>query len=494
MINRRLKSCFLAFVFACLASQPIEAAQIKVCTFNFAALDLESAGFGTTISQMLNEYFRSIPNLQVLDRKELEQFLSLNDLQQNDNLDNIVSIGSRLGLDIVVTGSIGRSGQILRITVKAVQIDQKKFIFNTQVRALGEAGLSSEVKTIGDKLAKALTSIDIGIKEDVEAVLEPPASVEARPGSMSVILKWGHSKAIGFKVFRAASESGPFTNIGNVKVSEFVDQGLEKKKAYFYKIRAFDDRGLQSDFSKVVSCETEAVPNPPIIIKSEGRIKGIHLTFSTNPTRSEDPLKIIGFKLYRSSAEVGPYKEMVKITGEDLSTAVDQSNVKFDYVDKVLLDGQTFFYKLTSINEKGLESEFSWPIKGVSVPAISGLQASGDMIREIHLDWDRVDSPLVAGYHIYRSTSENKDFSKIKSVDPGPAETKKLSYKDLTCLSDMTRYFYKVSAFKTLIWKPQVFRRFRLSPRAPPVPKGLRTVSGQVKQVDLTSYPAMRKR
>ncbi len=209
MFNRKLKFCFLALVFACLAAQPALAAQIKVCTFNFAALDLESAGFGTTISQMLNEYFRSIPNLQVLDRKELEQFLSLNDLQQNDNLENIVSIGSRLGLDIVVTGSIGRSGQILRITAKAVQIDQKKIIFNTQVRALGEAGLSSEVKTIGDKLAKALTSIDIGIKEEVEVVLEPPASVEARPGSMSVILKWAQGKASGFKIFRAASESGP---------------------------------------------------------------------------------------------------------------------------------------------------------------------------------------------------------------------------------------------------------------------------------------------
>ncbi len=233
------------------------------------------------------------------------------------------------------------------------------------------------------------------------------------------------------------------------RYSDFVDQGLEKKKAYFYKIRAFDDRGLQSDFSKVVHCETEAVPNPPIIIKSESRIKGIHLTFSTNPTRSEDPLKIIGFKLYRASSEVGPYTEMVKITGEDLSTAVDQSNVKFDYVDKVLVDGQSWFYKLTSMNEKGLESEFSTPIKGVSIPAVAGLQVKGDMIREVHLDWDRVDSPFVAGYNIYRSTSENKDFSKIKSVDSGPAETKKLSYKDITGLSDLTKYFYKVSAFET---------------------------------------------
>jgi len=439
---------------------------------------------------MLSENYRSQPNYHILDKKELEQFLSLNDLQQNDNVDNMASIGNRLGLDIVVTGSIGRSGQVIMIYVKAVQVSQKKIIYNSQARAFGETGLSAEMKDIGDKLSRAILSCDIGMKKEDDFTLEPPGSLEARPGSMSVLVRWhcAPGKASGFKVYRALAESGPFTSIANVKTSEYLDQGLEKKKAYYYKVRAYDERGLQSGFSAVVRCETEAVPNPPIIIKAEGHIKSINLTFSPNPARGEDPLKVTGFKLYRASAEEGPYVEMIKLTGGDLATAEDQSNVRIDYVDKGLADSETWFYKLTSVNEKGLESEFSMPVRRATLPAVSGLAAAGDMIREIHLNWNRLNSPYVAGYNIYRSASEAKDFVLIRSLEnkaSGPDEIR-ATFTDTANLADLTAYYYKVTAFESPETETTFSRTVSAITRGkPPVPKGLKAESGQVKQVDL---------
>jgi uncharacterized protein len=466
------------------------AAQIRICTFNFTALDLESAHLGTTASQTLSENFRSKPNYHILDKKELEQFLTLNDLQQNDNVENMASIGNRLGLDIVVTGSIGRSGQLILITVKAVQVSQKKIIFNTQARAFGETGLQSEMKEIGDKLAQAILSCDIGVKKEEEFTLEPPGSLEARPGSMSILVKWhcAPGKASGFKVYRAAAESGPFTHIANVKTSEYLDQGLEKKKVYYYKARAYDDRGLQSGFSAVVRCETEAVPNPPIIIKAESHIKSVYLTFSPNPGKSEDPLKVAGFKLYRASAEEGPYVEIIKLSGGDLSAAADQSNVTISYVDKVLGDNEAWFYKLTAFNEKGLESDFSMSVKRVTSPAVYGVSATGDMIREVHLNWDRLNSPYVAGYNIYRGNSEAKEFALIRRLDnkaAGPDEAR-AAFIDTANLADLTAYFYRITAFEN----PETETSFSKTVSAitrgkPPVPKGLKAQSGQVKQVEL---------
>jgi len=439
---------------------------------------------------MLSEHFRSQPNYHIIDKKALEQFLALNDLQQNDNVENMASIGNRLGLDIVVTGSVGKSGQLIMITVKAVQVSQKKIIFNTQARAFGETGLQSEMKEIYDKLSNAIKSCNIGGNKEEEFTLEPPGSLEARPGSMSILLKWhcAPGKASGFKVYRALAESGPFTHIANVKIYEYLDEGLEKKKVYYYKVRAYDERGLQSGFSAVARCETEVVPNPPIIIKAEGHIKSIHLTFSPNPTRSEDPLKVAGFKLYRASAEEGPYLEMIKLTGGDLKTADDQSNVRMSYIDKNLGDNETWFYKLTVFNEKGLESEFSMPVKHVTLPVVSGLAARGDMIREIHLNWDRLNSPFITGYNIYRSNSEAKDFVLIRSLDnksSGPDEIR-AAFIDVANLADLTTYFYRVTAFES----PEAETSFSRTVSAitkgkPPVPKGLKAQSGQVKQVDL---------
>jgi fibronectin type 3 domain-containing protein len=466
------------------------AAQTRICVFNFTALDLESAHLGTTASQMLSENYRSKPNYYILDKKELEQFLTLNDLQQNDNVDNMASIGSRLGLDIVVTGSIGRSGQVVMIYIKAVQVSQKKIIFNTQARAFGEAGLSSEMKEIGDKLAKAIESCNIGMKKEDDFTLEPPGSLETRPGSESVLVRWhcAPGKASGFKIYRATAESGPFTNVANVKTSEYLDQGLEKKKAYYYKVRAYDERGLQSGFSAVVRCETEAVPNPPIIIRAEGHIKSIHLTFSPNPARSEDPLKVAGFKLYRATAEEGPYVEMVKLTGGDLAASEDQSNVRVNYIDKGLNDSETWFYKLTAINEKGLESEYSMPVKRVTLPAVSGLTAAGGMIREVHLSWDRLNSPYVTAYNIYRSVSESRDFVMIRNLDnksAGPEEAR-VNFIDTANISDLTTYYYRVTAVETPEMETSVSKTVSALTRGkPPVPAGLRAESGQVKQVDL---------
>lgn len=488
---RKLKLCCVVVAALCLVPLAADAAQVKICIFNFAARDMESAGFGTTLSQNLNEFFRSQSDFTVMDRKELEQFLSLNDLQQNDRLDNIVNIGSRLGLDIVVTGSIGRSGQVTIISAKAVQINQKKIIASTDTRALGESGIASETKNIANKLAEAIRSCDLAPKSDAEFAVPPPVNLRARPASQSVTLVWDCAPgASGFKIYRALSEAGPYTGIATVRSVEYTDQELEKNKKYFYKVRSYNDKGLQSDYSKVVRCETEAVPNPPIIIKSEPMIKGVHMTFSANPSRSEDSQKITGFKMYRSAAEDGPYKELEKISSGELLAADDQSAVKLQYFDSGLKDGQTVFYRLTAINEKGLESEYSRAAEAAALPAVSGLEIRGDMIREIFLGWARLNSPSVAGYNIYRGTSEKGEYVKIKSVEPGP-ENKSMNIVDTTGLADLTKYFYKVTAFDLKGAETAFSAIVSATTRGkPPVPRGLTAQGGQVKQVTLNWKPA----
>ena len=108
MVKKRfLSACLLlTVIFLPLHLQAQPTTQVKISIFNFGAVNIEASGYGTTVTNMLTSNLITDPTLAMLDRKELESFLNLNDLQQNDDMDNVIQIGSRLGLDVIVVGTV----------------------------------------------------------------------------------------------------------------------------------------------------------------------------------------------------------------------------------------------------------------------------------------------------------------------------------------------------------------------------------------------------
>jgi len=469
--------------------------QVKVSVFNFGTVNLEASGYGTTVTNMLMNSLGSEHSLYLLDRKELESFLNMNDLQQNDNLDNVVNIGTRLGLNVIVVGSVEKKGSIIAINCKVIHVEQKRPIMNTQVRSLGDAGLVNEIRKLTSLITTTISGMVSKQKDSEEkAGIKGPVNVQKRAGNKRVFLSWDDPPgmaAAGYEIFRSNAESGPFARITQVTQPEYLDQELERNTTYYYKIRAFDNRGLKSDFSQVISAESALTPNPPVILKAEGHIKSIQLTWSPSPTASDDPLKLKGYKLYRSKVQQGPYREVANVLGTDLGIGADASTTldklfKVSYLGKGLADGEDYFYKLTAYNEKNLESDFSSFIKGTTIPVVNGLTVQGDMIREIKLSWNSTDSPFIKGYYIYRSTSGNEGFTKIKKIDAFTTE-KKINYTDKEGLGDKTRYYYRITALEEsdLETSPSIIVS-AITKGKPPKPQGLKARSGQVKKVDLT--------
>jgi fibronectin type 3 domain-containing protein len=469
--------------------------QIKISVFNFGTVNLEASGYGTTVTNMLMNCLGAEHALDLLDRKELEAFLNLNDLQQNDSLDNVVNIGTRLGLNVIVVGNVDKKGSIIAINCKLIHIEQKKPILNTQLRSLGDAGLMNEIRKLSSLITQTISSLASKQKDSEEkSTFKGPVNVQKRAGNKRVFLGWDEPPgmaAAGYEVFRSNSESGPFARITQVTQPEYFDQEVDRNTTYYYKIRAFNNKGLQSDFSSIISAETALTPNPPVILRAEGHVKSIQLTWSPSPTASDDPLKLKGYKLYRAKAPQGPFKEVANVLGTDLGIGVDTSMTldklfKVTYLGKGLADGEDYYYRLTAYNEKNLESDFSACIKGTTIHIVSGLSAEGDLIREVRLMWNPVESAIIKGYCIYRSTSESEGFTKIKKID-APASEKKINYTDKEGLGDKTRYYYRITAFEEsdLETSPSVTVS-AVTRGKPPTPQGLKAQSGQVKKVDLT--------
>lgn len=492
--------CFVSlglFLMIIMILSPVTTAQalsqVRISVFNFATLSMESSGYGTTVTNMLTHSLKADPLLDMLDRKDLEAFLSLNDLQQDDKPENVIVIGTRLGLNMIVAGNVEKKGAILIVHCKVVMIEQKRVILDTRLRARGDADLTAEIHKLSEQIRDAISKN--AFKSLADEQLKAPVRIQKRPGNKQIHLGWDDlpgANADGYEIFRSLSREGPFAKVGQAGTREYLDQNLERSATYYYKIRAFRKNGLQSGYSEVVSAETALTPHSPVIIKAEAHVRSVQLEWSPSPRASEDPVKLKGYKLYRAKSEGGPYMEIADLSERELASVSDRSSDKLPrlaYLDKNLADGESYYYKLTAYNERKMESGFSGAVRGSALPVVGGLSARGDMIREVKLAWNAVDSTLVKGYVIYRSLRPDADFKMITKHDAlgGESASRGVQYSDRTGLEDLTRYYYRVTAFEYPDQETSPSDVVSAVTKGkPPLPKDLKAKSGLVKKVELS--------
>jgi len=129
---------------------------INVAVFHFTPLSVDATGYGITVTNALLNNPKMQSSFVLLGRKDLEIFLSANNLQQNDEMENIIEIGTRLGLNYVIAGTISKRGSTLVTSYKVVSIAQKNIIFANQFKAVGEADLINNVTNMSTAVIEAI--------------------------------------------------------------------------------------------------------------------------------------------------------------------------------------------------------------------------------------------------------------------------------------------------------------------------------------------------
>jgi len=110
----------LLCIIPALYPRPAHTYTAKIAVFNFNVLNLDARGYGATITNTLINFLQKTSSLDIFNRRELEAFLSLNDLQQN-------CIGNRLGLDMIVAGTVKKNGPVIEIFCKVCRHCQKEW-------------------------------------------------------------------------------------------------------------------------------------------------------------------------------------------------------------------------------------------------------------------------------------------------------------------------------------------------------------------------------
>ncbi|MEE9532180.1 MAG: fibronectin type III domain-containing protein [Syntrophobacteria bacterium] len=462
--------------------------RLRIAVFTFNILNLGAAGYDATISNFFMTLLDQHRVLEVMNRKELEDSLRRAGLQQSENVSLVQTIGIRLGLDGIIFGNVKKVGSSIEFEVKFVEVSQGKTLLHRKEKVFGRVALRQKVEEITGEIAQIATQYQpasIVVQEEVSPYPAQLTGLQALGGSQKVVLSWNpntESNLRGYKVFRGITPMGPFAKVASVKENNFTDGDLENNRTYYYKVQAFNEQGKESPASVVIAAETAPSPFSPIIIDATPLIGGIRICWTSNPRKGDDGTEISGFKIYRATEPEGEYLWVASI-----STESDKGSKlrlkKHEYEDSGLEDGAKYYYRLTAFNNRQIESDFSSALEGSTVSRPAGLQATEDMIREIHLQWHANPFSGIKGYRIYRNTAAEGTFERIGELP----STNKTSFVDQQNLSDAITYYYRLTLYDRQGRETGLSDIAAATTRGkPPTPEGLSAQSGLVKRVKLS--------
>ena len=171
----------------------------------------------------------------------------------------------------------------------------------------------------------------------------PPTGLSATPGDSQVALTWNASaSATSYNVKRATTPGGPYTTIApNVTATSHTDTTVANGTTYYYVVSAVNADGESAD-----SSELSATPNPTTppaaptnLTASQSGKKKIALAW----TQSASP-NIVSNRVYRSTINGGPYSVIATVAATT------------SYQNNGLVSGTTYYYRVTALNNSGLES------------------------------------------------------------------------------------------------------------------------------------------
>jgi len=199
----------------------------------------------------------------------------------------------------------------------------------------------------------------------------------------------------------STTEWGKLSTIDGRLQAEYIDENLDNDIVYKYRIISKTFDGVKSIPSAIVKAQTKSLP-AGILNLSASNNKPRKIILNWKASKSND---IIKYNIYRST-DSQSYFDKIK--------SVDTKTFKFE--DFINEDGKVYFYKVSSFDKDGLESNLninstkaatlSKPIK----PIITLAQIHGE---KAILNWHAGDERAVS-YNVFKTIKEG--FFKVKTI------------------------------------------------------------------------------
>jgi len=263
-----------------------------------------------------------------------------------------------------------------------------------------------------------------------------PENLTATENDGSVSLTWDHSAATDFasyKVYRSTTQGSGYNHLASGLTSNsYTDTAVSNGTTYYYVITAVDTSNNQSAYSNAAMARPhdDTPPAAPTGLSATAEDGSVRLAWSNN-NREPD---FAGYKVYRSTDPGGEYSS--------IASGLASNN----YIDNDVSNSTTYHYAIKAVDTSSNESNPSEAVSAKPCDTDPPAKPTGLTVTidggSIKLMWDTINESDLAGYNVYRGTTD--DFT--------PSSTNKIAerlnasnYTDNSVVNGIT-YYYKVKA------------------------------------------------
>ncbi len=296
--------------------------------------------------------------------------------------------------------------------------------------------------------------------------LPPPTDLEILEISpKKITIGWTpspHPDVAGYIIYRREGNERfrEVATLNGWRKRLFTDKGktfrrLKHNREYTYAMASFASDGRKSRKSAEVTAQTLGKPQPVQELRATGGPRKIEIRWGARPE-----LEVTGYRIYR----LEPGKKDLRL----IKTVRGRTTTRFE--DTALRDLTQYSYRITSLNEAGLESSlseaasaktFAPPLTPIGLEVAPAKKPS----QGIKLQWQENPERRISNYIIFRSTHPKKGYRKI-----GQAGSRSAKYHDLDT-RPATLYYYSLVAVDLdgLESAPSIpVRAFTQTPPLPP--------------------------
>lgn len=278
--------------------------------------------------------------------------------------------------------------------------------------ACGDSYTADHTNALGHNYIKGVCS-RCGAETAYAEAVTVKTSNDAATGKIK--LSWSAADgAAQYRVYRSSSKNGSYSTLTTTEKTSYLDSSAKAGSRYYYYVVSITDNGTTSAKSNVVNRLCDCA-RPVVTTSNDAATGKIKLSWKAVDGAEK-------YQVYRCKTKNGDYTLMKTVTTTT-------------YLNKNAQAGTLYYYKVKAIaSDSNANSAFS-EVKSRTCdyerPVVEVAEVTSSSIK---ISWEKVQG--ATGYIVYRATSENGEYTKLKSVTA-------LYCTDKTAKAGPT-YYYKV--------------------------------------------------
>jgi fibronectin type 3 domain-containing protein/TolB-like protein len=493
-MKQSLRGLVAALIGVALILSPAIAGAVgknALALFSLRPTNIDAMEYAGDILYTLISALEKNNTVEIMARRDMEAMLSQSGLAQSDSPEGVLKAGQALGIKYILYGQVTKTGSAIDAKLHLMNVTRGKDIADWNVHFNSREAIVDKIPAIARKLIDAVTLDGIQTQQQNSEAEKSAAAqstlaignLQAQGQGKDVLISWTadpNAAVIGYQVYRSPREEGPYQFLGTTETPRYVDANVLPGSLYYYRIGILDANGneIKNDLTASVRFTGEFLPHPPLIMKSQGDVRRVVLTFVPSMQNDQDDITVVAYRLYRKAPGEKTFAPVGRVsatkTAADLGVTMEDTNK--------LMDGASYTYAITSIDDKNRESGLSDPVTLHTVVCPTLKLEKDNLLRKIILDWTPVDN--VDGYRIYRRI-ENGTWEAIDRVKGATANR----FVDEDNLDDGTVYEYQVTVYDAKGESGPSNPVMGKTKDLPPYPKKFAATGGFVKSVKLSWIP-----